>query len=248
MDGVDVAEGVADRYRGDLHEKGFGDGCCAFIFVLPADKLDGRDHGIEVVNAQTGCLLLSQTRTYRLDPDGVKRQTVTNLLVDAVLYEKEAGPVPDALDHYRKVGWRSGLNPHPLFDARRYARLQRLGSEVEPLAHFEAKGQYEGASIHALFDRPVTTGADGRREHPIFAYLERNSPRELEPSPFFSDQNYAAADPGVERAGFLPLVHYLSYGWHENRRPHRDFEPRLFARLADLDEDVEPYGFFVDWL
>ncbi len=248
IDGKSVAEGVAESYRGDLHEKGFGDGCCAFVFVLPLDKLDGREHGVEVVDSGSGRSLLAQTKTYRLDALGVKRRRVVDLLFDAVLYEKEAGSVADALDHYRKVGWRRGLRPHPLFDGRRYARLQGLAPDVEPLAHFEAVGQYEGASVHALFDMLPPAARDGRREHPVFAYLERTAPRELEPSPFFSDWDYAAADRGVEQAGFLPLVHYLSYGWHENRRPHRDFEPRLFARLAELDEDVEPYGFFVDWL
>lgn len=247
IDDVDVAEGFADLYRGDLHEKGFGDGSCGFAFLLPAEKLDGREHCVDVISVLTGHRLLSQMRTYRLDPDGMKRR-VTDLLFDAVLYEKKAGPVADALDHYRKVGWRRGLNPYPLFDVKRYVRLQGLGPDVEPLAHFQAVGQYEGASVHALFDMPPTTNADGGSEHSIFAYLERTAPRGLAPSPFFSDREYGDFDLGVEQAGFLPLVHYLSYGWYEGRRPHADFDPKLFGRLAGVDEDVEPYGFFVDWL
>lgn len=109
VDGACVAEGMADGYRGDLHEKGFGDGCCAFVFVLPADKLDGREHGVEVVDARTGRPLLAQTRTYRLDARGVKRRRVVDLLFDPILYEKAAGPVVEALDHYRRTGWRRRL-------------------------------------------------------------------------------------------------------------------------------------------
>ena len=63
-----------------------------------------------------------------------------------------------------------------------------------------------------MFDRPATTGfVGGRREHTVFGYLERTAPRELEPSLFFSDWDYAAADRSVEQASFLPLMHYLCH-------------------------------------
>lgn len=248
VDGETLAAGIADEYRGDLHEKGHGDGACAFAIYLPPDRLDGREHTVDVVDARSGQPLLARTRVWRLDPHGVDRRRITDALFDPVFYALQAGPVADALEHYRKVGWRRGLSPHPLFDAKRYAMLQRLAPDVEPLAHFEAKGQYAGASVHALFDRPPAPGIDGKRSHPIFAYLERREAGKVEQSPFFSDADYAARHPGVTESGFLPLMHYLTYGWREGRWPHLQFIPSLFARLAALDDDVEPYGFFLDWL
>ena len=230
VDGVDVAEGVADGYRGALHEKGCGDGCCAFVFVLPADELDGREHGVEVVSAGTGRPLLAQMQTYRLDALGVKRRRVVDLLFDAALYEKAVGPVVDALDHYRRIGWRRGFNPHPLFDVRRYSRLQGLGPNVEPLAHFEAVGQYEGASIHALFDRPAITGADGRRGHPIFTYLEQTSPRYLEPSPFRSIID-------LRERVFCP-AHLPAVG--QSRKPLDTSRPHLRIGLQPVDHRATP--------
>lgn len=245
-----VTEGVADLYRSDLVERGFGDGLCGFVFALPEDRLDDRHHVIDVVNASTGERLGSHTRIYRLIPYERQKRPVRQYLFNDTLYELSSGPVLDALDHYRNIGWRQGLNPHPLFDVKRYMRLQKLACDVEPLAHFEREGQYTGASIHALLDGEQEWGSidPRRREHPVFAYLERRTPGQKEPSPFFSDTDYGARYPGVVDVGFQPLVHYLSYGWREGRRPHADFDPKVFASLAHLDKDIEPYGYLVDWL
>lgn len=63
VDGVDVAEGVADRYRADLAQAGCGTGHCAFSIELPPQVLDGRTHEVMARVAGTSVVLASSTPT-----------------------------------------------------------------------------------------------------------------------------------------------------------------------------------------
>lgn len=247
VDGTSVGEVRADAYRPDVESRGHGDGCCGFRMPLPDALVDGCEHVVDVVDASSGQRLKSLSRTYRLSRAGAGADTIRNTLFDSEFYERQAGSVREPFDHFRSVGWRSGFQPHPLFDSGRYARLHDVSADDDPLSHFDRIGQWSAASIHPLLDLPAEAEGAGleRPRHPVFSYLKGRPPGSPEPSAFFSDTDYAARHPGVTEAGFRPLVHYLYFGWREGLRPHRDFDPRLFARFAGLGPDVEPYGAFV---
>ena len=48
IDGEEIAQGVADRMRGDLRDAGIGDGRGGFVIAIPPEFLDGNLHGVSV--------------------------------------------------------------------------------------------------------------------------------------------------------------------------------------------------------
>ena len=58
------------------------------------------------------------------------------------------------IEHYREMGWKEGLKPHPLFDPVWYLKenpeVAKSGSE--PLFDYATSGWREGRSPHPLFD------------------------------------------------------------------------------------------------
>jgi GT2 family glycosyltransferase len=57
LDGVPVARVVADQFRADVLEQGFGDGRYGFRFLAPDAWFDGRDHSIQLREPATGHVL-----------------------------------------------------------------------------------------------------------------------------------------------------------------------------------------------
>lgn len=250
VDGLEVATGIADIFRQDLVEAGYGDGWSGFAVPLPEEVCDGAYHTVRVTERLSG-YELPEGEPVQLLPASCHRDTEGepwNVLFDAGYYSKAAGTNLDRL-HFKKVGYRRPLNPHPLFDVAFYER--RYGALTEDpltsLAKSFAAGEIR--TTHALFDasayalrRPDVRAAG---IHPVVHYL-REGARERElPSVFFDDAYYEAQCPGVRELGRLPFVHYLQH-WQEGRKPHREFDALLFHRLAELHSTIEPYGFFVD--
>jgi hypothetical protein len=57
-----------------------------------------------------------------------------------------------ALEHYRKIGWHEGHNPHPLFDVNWYLSENRDAAEAgaEPLAHYLQLGWKDGRNSKSV--------------------------------------------------------------------------------------------------
>jgi GT2 family glycosyltransferase/glycosyltransferase involved in cell wall biosynthesis len=251
VDGVAVAQDLASRFREDLSAAGWGDGRHAFEVCLPDEVLDGQVHRLEVVEKQSRTSLFSTTRERRLDIELEDQNDCLDLLFDAGFYQAQSGIRRHGLDHYRRVGWKSGLDPHPLFSTRHYLAAWPAAAQTDPLSHFEAVGQYSRTTTHPLFDvelfltaRPLKSKAD---RHPVLAYLMLEPAERPGVSRYFSDAQYTTQ---VDLAGteFSPLLHYLRFGHLEGRRPASGFDPKLFRKLVGLSEAVEPFTWFVQTL
>ena len=248
VDGHAVAEAFAEGYRPDLEAQGYGDGRHGFTLQVPAHLVDAMDHTISVVDVGNGQRLVGLSRRYRLNPEPPAAAEITDLLFDLAFYRQQAGGVREPLDHYRDVGWKRGYRPHPLLDTTWYVQTHGLDGDEDPLTHFERVGAKAGLSTHPMVDTGVVVLEKEGAVSALVAYLRREIADRPAVSGFFCDADYAARHPGVVEAGFLPMVHYLAFGWKEKLRPHIDFDPELFGRLAVLPDDVEPYSQFVSSL
>ena len=124
----------------------------------------------------------------------------------------------DPVAHYAKVGWRSGLDPHPLFDTDWYLRTNADSMQpgISPAEHFFTSGWREGCDPHPLFDVDFyladshDVAAEGTNA--LLHYLGAGWRQNRDPHPIFETATYRSAIL-VEEAGFCPLVHYVMFGW-----------------------------------
>lgn len=152
--------------------------------------------------------------------------------VDPDFYEYVYGklaPGTTAASHYATVGWREGRDPNPWFCTRAYveAHPEIAESGIVPLFHFL---QY-GAAVRpagtpcehaeAYYRRPAAgdTGAGPEFVPPGSSLADQwQVVRDA-----FDSEYYLAENPGVERAGIDPVLHFLQQGWTEGRDPNAWF-------------------------
>ena len=144
VDGRIVAEGVADIYRRDMVDLGYGDGRCGFAIELPKELLDDKEHFVEAMDTNAGVSFRYISRRMRLSSDSNTVQLSLEQLFDKSFYEDQAGPMEYPLDHYREIGWRKGFDPHRHFSTRK--RVSEYGSTlIDPLSHYTQHVQATGS-------------------------------------------------------------------------------------------------------
>jgi glycosyltransferase involved in cell wall biosynthesis len=60
-----LARAIASRFRADLTSAGIGDGCHSFVIPTPPELLDGAEHLLEIIEQETGVLLVPQPIRWR---------------------------------------------------------------------------------------------------------------------------------------------------------------------------------------
>jgi GT2 family glycosyltransferase/glycosyltransferase involved in cell wall biosynthesis len=256
VDSFLLGEVIADQYRLDLLEAGKGSGNHHFRLPIMTSLIDNRRHEVKVIDKITKTIIPSQDSRFlfldklnnrsrgEIDPHELFK------LFDQGFYLQQTGPVEESpLAHYMKHGWREGHNPHPLFDTKYYCYVVGEDLYADPLTHFFEVGQFKNVCFHPLFDhvqyfrsRPDVLRA---KKHPLLHYLEGGWKETPFPSIFFSEKYYEENCPGIREADFPPIIHYLVNGYKEGRKPHPDFNPRIFSKCANLDALEEPLTVFV---
>ncbi len=163
------------------------------------------------------------------------RRHVDDRLVEAVAvlfddsyYRMQSGLTSasrcEALEHFLEVGWRDGLDPHPLFDTRFYIEAQPevAASGENPLLHYLSEGAKAGADPSPYFDTDyyysqhasVTPDTANALVH----YVEQGPlGRSCNPNPLFGNGYYLGTNPDLRGTGMVPLVHFLRQGRLEGR-------------------------------
>ena len=134
------------------------------------------------------------------------------------------GKIPkDLVAHYESVGWRFGLDPHPLFSTNGYLAENRdvWKAGVSPLDHYEKWGRAE--------QRTVVTVAEYEARHHSKQIIRRVELLDL--------AHYQSQVPGDRFADVLSaLDHYLETGWRIGLDPHPTFST---AGYLHDNSDVE---------
>jgi hypothetical protein len=169
--------------------------------------------------------------------NGWKEGRRPHLLFDPIFYKAKypdiAAAKIDPLIHYVRHGSGEGRRPHPLFDPTFY-RQQMLWpekDEIEPLAHFLQGGWRDGFDPHPLFSVQTYLAARGSRalpENPLVEFLTDASCADFDPHPLFSSSFYKVAYPNIADANLNALLHYVSFGSDQGRRPNPTFDPPLY--------------------
>ena len=150
----------------------------------------------------------------------------------------------DLVAHYESVGWRFGLDPHPLFSTNGYLAenpdVWKAG--VNPLDHYERWGraeqrtvvsvaEYEGRHHSKKIIRRVElldlahyqSQVPGDRFADVLSaldhYLETGWRIGLDPHPTFSTAGYLHDNSDVVFGESDPLTHFVHHGFLEGRSP-----------------------------
>lgn len=160
-----------------------------------------------------------------------------NPLFDGEYYAQQAkikGSANFLRRHYLSEGWKSGLSPHPLFDAGYYE--SQLGAELDQpaLVHFLETGWKANLSPHPLFDVKHYASRAGINERicPLLHYMLLAT-ADAEPHFLFSDSWFgrAVGEAIVEsETGLSPLQLYLTHREFQTLTTHLYFDPRHYSR------------------
>ena len=155
-------------------------------------------------------------------------------LFDVAWYRSQAQDCSqheNPLVHYTTHGWQRGLDPHPLFDAKFYAKIAGLPATEEPLGHFLELGRE--LSPHPLFDscwylnRNVDIAAAGA--NPLVHYVAMGASELRDPNPEFDAKWYVKEYAPPEEKTVSPLEHYVRSGNWARNLPTRPDQTNVFV-------------------
>ena len=130
----------------------------------------------------------------------------------------------DPFEHYVNHGIREGRSPNRVIGRLSGRSLAVRGRLAEERAILARSGLFDVAWY------AETYGV--RPEQAIAHYVRTGAFLGNDPSLFFSSLDYTEANPDILTAGVNPLVHYITFGFRENREGVRTLsETRLTARV-----------------
>lgn len=161
---------------------------------------------------------------YRVDIEAIRRSG----LFDADWYLAQTKPRPprDPVAHYLVSGARKGLDPHPLFDSRFYAKSLAGSPDagVNPLAHYQSAGDaagrdpslwLDGAWYREFYEIALAEGTTTLRE-----YWETGQFAGRTPHPLFELDWYRQRYAGAMTLA-NPVADLVHAGLAAGRVPHR---------------------------
>ncbi len=155
-----------------------------------------------------------------------------SLLCDPEWYESHYGiavaSAADVYDHYRKIGWKRGYDPNPLFDTSWYISRYRSSlkkSALDPLTHYIFAGRLLSFDPNPFFDAAYyeQQSKTSRSISPLEHYLLQKD-HDRHPNAWFDSLWYERRH-GLEKgSGAAALAHYLTSGAYRGLAPSPDLE------------------------
>lgn len=163
-----------------------------------------------------------------------------------------ASRAPDLLLDYLLDPDAFVLDPHPLFDARRYLRELAATEPGNPLLHYLVQGEAEGRAPHPLFEPSYYLQRNGDVASaglsPFLHFLRNGAAEYRVTHPLFDPSYYARTNPDVPGAAENPLLHYVTSGAAEGRLPSAHFPRRAVAEAFPTigESGLDPLVAFMD--
>jgi len=161
----------------------------------------------------------------------IKKYILYSLFDEHHYYVNNSDVKSKGLSHYIKEGYREGRCPHPLFDPVFYQHNLKQPIKKEPFKHYMAqKGKI--VSPHILFD--AIYYAKQLKKIPenqtlLEHFLNVGWKQNLSPTPYFDFDFYYKNYPDIKNSNINPLLHYLTHGENEGRKPIASFEPSAYT-------------------
>lgn len=143
-------------------------------------------------------------------------------LLEPKWYEQQTGKQwpdkNDAIKHYLNIGWKQGLDPHPIFSTSFYLteNTDVQTAEIPPLLHFVMHGHVEGRSPHSMFMtqwyRDKYMDLNDTKVNPLIHYLTKGAKSGNRPNPDFDPDWYLRTYCKHSRDATEPLMHYVTVG------------------------------------
>ncbi|MEM9940229.1 MAG: glycosyltransferase [Planctomycetota bacterium] len=219
--------------------------------AIPATKIRRQlDTLYRVANSETGDPLSCEPSTVFVPPK-------PELFLAWYYNQTYPGVVPageSAWSHFCRIGWRKGLNPHPLFFTNYYRKnyLAELPNE-NPLLHYLSNPDCLH-STHPLFDpkyftAQLTAEQKQAKQNQTWLefFLDGHGVKSASPSPRFSIRGYNELYPDIEHNNLNALYHYVLHGQKNGRQivPVRPTARSLFDeeyyRATNPDVIVDDY-------
>ncbi|WP_400771436.1 glycosyltransferase [Methylosinus sporium] len=144
----------------------------------------------------------------------------------------------DLVRHYVSKGASLGYDPTPDFKTSEYQLNHRhvVASQVNPFYHALLVNGFRPASSKLLGNAnasPVISSIpQSSAVQNVTVDIDNKTLSRLavmrEIAPYFDAGFYISNNPDVERAGLNPLLHFVDYGWKENRNPSSVFDTRYY--------------------
>lgn len=166
--------------------------------------------------------------------------------------EQSFSIMSDAITHYLKTGWKSGYNPHPLFDTNYYLNINDdiKESGINPFVHFLEHGFKEYRNPGPFFSVKKYFSEDPnllKNEINPLVHYEKFSNKfpNHNPNSFFKNKYYLDKYPDIAKAKLAPLTHYIEHGIKENRvfsNSQQKFFNSVYTSDFDLNRGNWSYG------
>lgn len=168
-------------------------------------------------------------------------------LINLEFYSEQTGrsfeSEEEALKHYRKYWAVDLLDPHPLFNTRRY--LQNAISEVtvSPIDDFFARSDSHMVRVSSLFDPefyrqkyPWTAS-----QNPLLHFLTSGFVERHQPIPIFDTDFYLQSN-SMHMSGMKnAYMHFLLRGWRDGYNPHPLVDMSYLANQLDAKTDLDEF-------
>lgn len=155
----------------------------------------------------------------------------------------------EPVEHYLKVGEKSGYKPNPCFDPAWYTEVnQPAAPKTNRLVHYFLQGEKAGLLPNGYFD-PLWYSqqyALADTQSALGHYISHKNKNQFSPSRFFDIELYLKNNEDVRASGICAFDHWYSWGLREGRVGSTTFDPNfIWRKYLGGDTSKHPLDYFM---